>query len=104
VPLQASLEIDPSSVIAPVNARTFGSFVEYMGRCVYTGITFNLPVGQIGFHDRDLRYVVEPGPIDVFLGTSSADLVEAGTFTVVPDPSGRPAQKMFDGTVEVSSV
>ncbi|MEX1133313.1 MAG: glycoside hydrolase family 3 N-terminal domain-containing protein [Acidimicrobiia bacterium] len=67
-------------------------------------VTFNLPVGQIGFHDRDLRYVVEPGPIDVFLGTSSADLVEAGSFTVVPDPSGRPAQKVFDGTVEVSSV
>jgi len=38
VTLQASLEIDPSSVIAPVNPRTFGSFVEHMGRCVYTGI------------------------------------------------------------------
>src|ERR671920_2032011 len=25
-------------VIAPVNRRTFGSFVEHMGRCVYTGI------------------------------------------------------------------
>ena len=39
MPLQASLEIDPSSVIAPVNPRTFGSFVEHMGRCVYTGIS-----------------------------------------------------------------
>ncbi|MEX1125674.1 MAG: alpha-L-arabinofuranosidase, partial [Acidimicrobiia bacterium] len=37
--LQASLEVDPSSVIAPVNPRTFGSFVEHMGRCVYTGIS-----------------------------------------------------------------
>ncbi len=69
-----------------------------------TQITFRLPVGQIGFHDHDLRYVVEPGRIDVFLGTSSADLVEAGSFTVVPDPSGRPTQKVFDGTVEVSGV
>ncbi|HEX8347081.1 MAG TPA: alpha-N-arabinofuranosidase [Actinoplanes sp.] len=34
----ASLFIDPSFVIAPVNRRTFGSFVEHMGRCVYTGI------------------------------------------------------------------
>jgi alpha-N-arabinofuranosidase len=39
VPLQATLEIDPASVIAPVNPRTFGSFVEHMGRCVYTGIS-----------------------------------------------------------------
>jgi alpha-N-arabinofuranosidase len=34
----ASLYVDPSFVVAPVNRRTFGSFVEHMGRCVYTGI------------------------------------------------------------------
>jgi alpha-N-arabinofuranosidase len=34
----ASLFIDPSFIVAPVNRRTFGSFVEHMGRCVYTGI------------------------------------------------------------------
>ena len=66
-------------------------------------VAFGLPVGQIGFYDRDLAYVVEPGPINVFIGTSSVDLVEAGSFTVVPDPSGRLPQKMFDGTVEVSA-
>ncbi len=32
------MSIDPGAVIAPVNRRTFGSFVEHMGRCVYTGI------------------------------------------------------------------
>jgi beta-glucosidase len=63
-------------------------------------VTFSLPVGQLGFYDRDLAYVVEPGQIDVFVGTSSVDLVEVGHFTVVPDPSGRPPQKMFDGSVE----
>ena len=36
--ITASLFIDPSFVIAPVSRRTFGSFVEHMGRCVYTGI------------------------------------------------------------------
>ncbi len=34
----ASLFLDPSFVVAPVNRRTFGSFVEHMGRCVYGGI------------------------------------------------------------------
>jgi alpha-N-arabinofuranosidase len=38
VPLQVSLTIDPAFHVAPVNRRTFGSFVEHMGRCVYTGI------------------------------------------------------------------
>jgi alpha-N-arabinofuranosidase len=34
----ATLIIDPGFAVAPVNRRTFGSFVEHMGRCVYTGI------------------------------------------------------------------
>jgi alpha-N-arabinofuranosidase len=34
----ASITVDPAFVIAPVNRRTFGSFVEHLGRCVYTGI------------------------------------------------------------------
>ncbi|MGH8869753.1 MAG: alpha-N-arabinofuranosidase [Actinomycetes bacterium] len=36
--LHASLALDPSFVVAPVSRRTFGSFVEHLGRCVYTGI------------------------------------------------------------------
>jgi alpha-N-arabinofuranosidase len=34
----ASVVLDPASIVAPVSRRTFGSFVEHMGRCVYTGI------------------------------------------------------------------
>ncbi|HET6985056.1 MAG TPA: alpha-L-arabinofuranosidase C-terminal domain-containing protein, partial [Kribbella sp.] len=34
----ANLIIDPAFTIAPVNRRTFGTFVEHMGRCVYSGI------------------------------------------------------------------
>ncbi len=36
--LTASLVLEPSFVVAPLNRRIFGSFVEHMGRCVYTGI------------------------------------------------------------------
>jgi beta-glucosidase len=65
-------------------------------------VTFGLPVGQTGFYDRALGFVVEPGPIDVFVGSSSADVMEAGTFTVAPDPSGRPVDKLFEGTVQIA--
>ncbi|MEU4622055.1 alpha-N-arabinofuranosidase [Actinoplanes sp. NPDC023801] len=34
----AHLSADPAFAIAPVDRRLFGSFVEHMGRCVYTGI------------------------------------------------------------------
>ena len=36
--LPVSFSLDPAFTIAPVSRRTFGSFVEHMGRCVYTGI------------------------------------------------------------------
>ena len=64
-------------------------------------MTFETPVGQVGFYDRQLAYVVEPGTIDVFVGTSSTDLVAAGSVTVVADTAGPPA-KAYDGTVAVT--
>jgi alpha-N-arabinofuranosidase len=36
--VQISFAVDPALRVAPVNRRTFGTFVEHMGRCVYTGI------------------------------------------------------------------
>lgn len=33
-----TVHVDPAFEVAPVRRRTFGSFVEHMGRCVYTGI------------------------------------------------------------------
>jgi alpha-N-arabinofuranosidase len=36
--IPAALSLDPAFVVAPVNRRTFGSFVEHLGRCVYGGI------------------------------------------------------------------
>jgi beta-glucosidase len=65
-------------------------------------VTFTTPVGQLGFYDRELAYVVEPGEIDVFVGTSSTELVSAGSVTVVGDPA-EPPSKLFDGTVGVTS-
>ncbi len=65
-------------------------------------VVFDVPVGQLGFHGRDLQYVVEPGEIEVFLGTSSADVRTAGSITVVPDPSGLPVEQVFTGKVTVT--
>jgi beta-glucosidase len=64
-------------------------------------VTFDVPVGQLGFHGRELDYVVEPGVLEVFVGTSSAERVAAGTVTVVADPSAGLPEKAFDGWVTV---
>jgi len=36
--MHASVALDRAAVVAPVNRRLFGSFVEHLGRCVYDGI------------------------------------------------------------------
>ena len=35
---QARISVDRAAVVAPLNRRIFGSFVEHLGRCVYDGI------------------------------------------------------------------
>jgi hypothetical protein len=60
-----------------------------------------VPAAQLGFYDRDLTYVIEPGRIDVFVGTSSSDLLDVG-FVTVQVPSGAQPPKAFDGSVSVS--
>jgi beta-glucosidase len=70
-------------------------------------VTFATPVAQLGFHDRRLEYTVEPGRLEVLVGTSSADVVAAGSITVVDaddrdDGHGGPPAKAFDGTVTIA--
>jgi beta-xylosidase len=64
-------------------------------------LSLEVPVAQLGFYDRDMTYVVEPGPVEVLVGTSSVDLVEAGTATVVADPTGALPAKAFDGSTTI---
>lgn len=60
----ARLRLDRAAIVAPVSSRLFGSFVEHMGRAVYTGIyepehpTANLE----GFRQDVLDLVRELGP------------------------------------------
>jgi len=52
-------------------------------------VTFTLAVSQLGFYDRDERLVVEPGTIEVMVGSSSDDVRLAGEFEIetLPTPS-----------------
>ncbi len=61
---QASFVIDPSFPIAPVDRRVFGTFVEHMGRCVYTGVfePDHPSADAEGFRGDVLELVRELGP------------------------------------------
>jgi beta-glucosidase len=45
-------------------------------------VAFRLDASQLGFYDRDLRFVVEPGHIRVMLGASSEDIRLEGSFEI----------------------
>jgi alpha-N-arabinofuranosidase len=59
----AHLVVHPAFVVAPVPDRLFGSFVEHMGRCVYTGIyePTHPSATADGFRQDVLDLVVELG-------------------------------------------
>ncbi|PPK97431.1 alpha-N-arabinofuranosidase [Kineococcus xinjiangensis] len=60
----AHLTLDPAFTVGPVPHRLFGSFVEHMGRCVYTGIyePGHAAADDRGFRTDVLQMVRELGP------------------------------------------
>jgi beta-glucosidase len=40
-------------------------------------VTFTISVEELKFFNSDLKWVAEPGDFKVFIGTSSADVIEA---------------------------
>ena len=60
----ATLKIDPWFVVGPLNRRIFGSFVEHLGRCVYTGIyePDHPTADEHGFRGDVAELVTELGP------------------------------------------
>ncbi|HET6626092.1 MAG TPA: alpha-N-arabinofuranosidase [Nocardioidaceae bacterium] len=65
--LVARITVDPQFGIGPVDRRLFGTFVEHMGRCVYTGIyePDHDTADEAGFRRDVLELVRELGPTAV---------------------------------------
>ena len=45
-------------------------------------ICFELTAAQLAFYDRSMTYVVEPGTIEVLIGSSSQDIRLTGSFAI----------------------
>jgi beta-glucosidase len=65
-------------------------------------VTFHIAVSQLGFYDRDRHFVVEPGTVDVMLGSSSQDIHCAGTFVIAGEKTAICGNKVFFSRVDVS--
>jgi beta-glucosidase len=65
-------------------------------------ITFRIAVSQLGFYDRDHHFVIEPGTVDVMLGSSSQDIHCAATFVIAGEKTAIHGNKVFFSSVDVS--
>jgi len=52
-------------------------------------VRFELDLGQLGFYDRDMQFVVEPGEVRIMLGSSSEDVRLEETVVMEPVEGGR---------------
>lgn len=66
-------------------------------------VAFILPVNQLGFYDLEYRYIVQPGTVDVMVGSSSQDIRASGTFEIAGQVTDVTANKAFFSRVRVSA-
>ena len=65
-------------------------------------VTFHLPVNQLAFYDEAMQLVVEPGMLNVMLGSSSVDIRCAGSFEISGAQKTNVKVRMFECPVEIS--
>ncbi|MCL6624957.1 glycoside hydrolase family 3 N-terminal domain-containing protein [Alicyclobacillus shizuokensis] len=64
-------------------------------------VTFTLSAHQLGFYNRAMEFVVEPGEIEVMVGTSSEDIRLQGAFTLTGETARVEDEKVFTTRVRV---
>jgi len=65
-------------------------------------VTFTLSANQLGFYDRNMDFVLEPGKIDLLIGSSSADIRLKGELDIVGKATDISAEKVYLTPVAVT--
>jgi beta-glucosidase len=58
-------------------------------------ITFHISTNQLGFYDRDNHFVVEPGTVEVMVGSSSQDIHSTESFEITGDKADIGQDRVF---------
>lgn len=65
-------------------------------------LTFTLYAHQLTFYQEDMRYAVNPGDVEVMIGSSSEDIRLTETFTISGDSTQIVSKKIFFSDITVS--
>ncbi len=66
-------------------------------------VVFCLPVNHLGFYDQDRRFVVQPGRVEILVGSSSQDIHCTGTVGILGSKTELGNNKVFFADVSVQS-
>jgi beta-glucosidase len=66
-------------------------------------VVFEMPIDQLGFYDEALQLVVEPGTIQVMIGSSSTDIRLNASFEILGYEPRRVPRRVFAGATQVRS-
>jgi len=66
-------------------------------------VTFTLFVNQLGFYDTAMAYVVEPGLVELMIGTSSEDIRLRSQFEIVGEVTEISENKVYFSEVQLAS-
>jgi beta-glucosidase len=67
-------------------------------------VSFRLAMSCLGFYNRDMKMVVEPGAIEVMVGSSSADIHLSGSFEIEGQAAEVDPGQVFFSTATVTQV
>jgi beta-glucosidase len=65
-------------------------------------VIFEVPMSALAFYDRAMQIVVEPGMVDVMVGSSSADIRASGELEI--SGSVTPVERTYTTQVEVRTL
>ncbi|MFN8561485.1 MAG: glycoside hydrolase family 3 N-terminal domain-containing protein [Anaerolineae bacterium] len=65
-------------------------------------VTFRVAVNQLGFYDLQQRFVVEPGTVEVMVGSSSEDIHCSGAFQIAGETVDLGGERVFFSASHIS--
>ncbi len=64
-------------------------------------VVFEILIDQLGFYDEAMQLIVEPGVIQVMIGSSSEDIRLKGSFQILGNEKRKVLRRVFTGTTQV---